>query len=183
METNWIYQSDKLYNIDKHLIKTQQTTIKLFFIYINNNNIIDKINSLNFDISNNTINNNKMFKIINDNKIFQKKYIYNFDYMNLFHIPFDHDKISEFNSTPPTLYNNKLFFQNLSINHDIVIPSTLFIFHPYNAIFLFYKQCIIENVPKSILITPQKKALTFKKTKKKVKICDTPNFRKTKKYT
>ena len=183
MDTTWINQCDKLYNINKHFLKTEQESIKLFFIYVNNNNIIDKINSLQFDISDNTIHNDKMFKIINDNKIYSDKFVYNFNYMNLFYIPFDHDKINEFNNTSPSKYSNDLFIKNLSINDHVTIPKTLFIFHQYNSIFLFYKQNIIENIPKSILVTPQKKALSFKKTKKKVKICENPNFRKTKKST
>lgn len=178
MDNSWIKNSELLYDINKNIYKSFQDSIKIFFIYVNQKHFIEKTSCNDFKITNNLISKDKILKIILDNKIVTHDYVYNFDFVNLFSVPFEHDKINEFNNSKSN-YDNSVFFSKLSINNDISIPKTLFIFHPYNSLYIFYRQTMIEKVPKSILLTPFKKQIR-KKTKKKVQILDN-NFRKTKK--
>jgi len=179
MDSDWITNSQHLYSNNANLFKTTQPSIKSLFIYINTDNNIDQVVSNVTDISHNTISNHHLLKIILKNKISTPQYVYNFDALSLFSIPFEHDKINLFNS-PQFIIDHSFFIHNLSINSQLSIPTSLPIFHKFNTLIFFYKKRIIEAIPKSILVTPHKKSLNPKKTKKKVQIVE-HKFRKTKK--
>ena len=179
MDSQWITNSERMYNIEDNFIKSEHSSLNLYFIYINKDLYIDKIQKSCLDLSSNIISRNKMLQIAYDNRIVSKNYIYNFDYISLFNIPIEHENINEFNNTN---HFNDSFLTNLSINNDIIIPSSLFIFKSFTSLFLFYKQSFLDTKIKSILKpssshSPRKKSI---KTKKKVRICE-KNFRKTKK--
>lgn len=173
-EFDWISDSEKLYNINNHFNKINHDKIKTIFIYVNDNNYIDKISNKYIHINDNLISKDSLLKIIYDNRIKTNYSIYNFDHLSLFHIPLEHDKINEFNNSNHLSYN---FLQNYNIDSDLNIPPALFIFHNISTLFIFYKQKLIDNKPSSIL--KNKSKANYKKTKKRVTIKDT--FRKTKK--
>lgn len=179
---NWISESEKMYNINNHFDKIYQSKIKILFIYINNNNNIDKIVKNSIPIQNNTISKQHIFDIIYKNRIKNNDSIYNFNESFLFNIPFEHDKINQFNSSDINSFHNDFFLSLININSDIIIPKSLFIFHNLSTILVFYKQKLLDlptpppTPSKSIL----KKNNKPTKTKKKVTIKE--NFRKTKKY-
>ena len=177
MDSNWINNSLHLYENNTNFFQTSQSSIKSLFIYVNIDNSIDKVVSNLIDISNNFISKNDLLNIIIRNKISTPQFTFNFDYLSLFSIPIQHDKISDFNSS---YFNYSQFITNHSINQDFYIPKTLNIFHKFNTLFFFFKKRLIQNLPKSILITPSKKNCPPKKTKKKVTIVE-HKFRKTKK--
>ena len=177
MDTDWIDNSQHLYQYNSNLFKSTQPSIKTLFIYVNSDNNIDKINSHILDISNNTISTKQLFNIILDHKISTSQFVYNFDYISLFSIPINHDNIINFNSDN---YNYSSFISTFSINSDLVIPNTLHIFHKFNTLIFFFKKRLLDVPLKSILVTPSNKSTKPKKTKKKVKIIE-QKFRKTKK--
>ena len=177
MDTDWINNSLHLYENNNNLVKSTQPFIKTLFIYVNSDNNIEKINSDILDISNNTISTKKLFNIILNHKFSTSQFVYNFDYLSLFSIPIQHENIFDFNYGK---YDYASFISTFSINSDIVIPSTLHIFHKFTTLFFFFKKRFLDVVPKSILVTPSNKSTKPKKTKKKVKIVE-QKFRKTKK--
>jgi len=177
---DWISDSEKIYNINNHFDKIYQPEIKILFIYIShNNNNIDKIVKNSINIQNNTIPKQHIFDIIYKNRIKNNNSIYNFNETFLFNIPFEHDKINEFNSCHINSFDNKFFLSSINIDSDIIIPKTLFIFHNLSTILVFYKEKLLDlptpTPPKSILKKNNKPC----KTKKRVTIKE--NFRKTKK--
>ena len=179
----WISESEKIYNINNNFDKVYQSKIKILFIYISSNNNIDKIVKNSIDLQNNTISKQHIFDIIYNNRIKNSNSIYNFNESFLFNIPFEHDKINEFNSCDINSFDNKFFLSPINIDSDIIIPKTLFIFHNLSTILVFYKEKLFDLPkppptpipPKSIL----KKNNKPTKTKKRVTIKE--NFRKTKK--
>ena len=179
MDSQWITNSERMYNIEDNFIKNQHSSIQLYFIYINKDLYIDKIQKSSFDLSSNIISKNKILQIAFDNRLVSNNSIYNFDYISLFNIPIEHENINEFNNT---YHFNDTFLTNLSINNDIIIPSSLFIFQPYTSLFLFYKQSFLDTKVKSILKSSSSSSSRKKhiKTKKQVRINE-KNFRKTKK--
>lgn len=180
---DWISESEKIYNINNNFDKVYQSKIKILFIYINDNDNIDKIVKNSIPIQNNTISKQHVFDIIYNNRIKNYNSVYNFNDIFLFNIPFEHDKINEFNSSDINSFDNKFFLSPINIDSDIIIPKTLFIFHNLSTILVFYKQKLLDLPiqptnpipPKSIL----KKNNKPSKTKKRVTIKE--NFRKTKK--
>ena len=177
-EFDWIKDTEKIYNIkNNHFEKIYQPNIKFIFVYINNNNYINKITKNIISLDDNIITNESIMKIIYNNRIVSNNSIYNFNDLFLLNIDIDHDKLNEFNNLDIFNYNNSSFFKQLNIDNDIVIPKTLFIFHNINSIFIFYKEKLIDTKPKSI-IKKNNKSSTSRPTKK-VSIKDT--FRKTKK--
>lgn len=172
---NWISESEKLYNINDHFNKISHEKIKTIFVYINESNYIDKISKNYINVNNNIISKEILFKTIYDNRIKNPNSIYNFDNAHLFHVSIEHDKINTFNTSD---IDNHSFFNNISIDIDLIIPPSLFIFHNINTLIFIYRQKLLDFKPASIL-KPINKPKTNKKTKKRVTIKDT--FRKTKK--
>lgn len=178
MDTEWIHNSQHLYQNNTNLFKSTQPSIKTLFIYVNSYHNIEQINSDIIDISNNTISTKQLFNIILNHKISTSQFVFNFDYLSLFSIPIEHDNLINFNSNK---FNYSSFISTFSINSDLVIPNTLHIFHKFNTLFFFFKKRFLDVSPKSILVTtPSNKSTKPKKTKKKVQIVE-QKFRKTKK--
>ena len=78
MDSQWITNSERMYNIEDNFIKNQHSSIQLYFIYINKDLYIDKIQKSSFDLSSNINSKNKILQIAFDNRLVSNNSIYNF---------------------------------------------------------------------------------------------------------
>jgi hypothetical protein len=169
LDISWIDKHNKLHTIDKNYCREPMDNIDIHLIYINANNVIEKISSEKIDICNNRIPKEKILKIIQDNKsVCSAKYklldiiVYNVD--------LEPQYIQDFVQNHHM--NTTRFFKICPIVDDIIITPSIFIFHSLNAIYFMFQE--IEVVLNPVIKPILKIGDDMKKHTKKVRICE-PN--------
>ena len=155
LDISWIEEQEKLQQINANYFKEPMETIDIYFIYINTNDYIEKINCMQHNltiIDNNSIIHNK--DVIN--LIEQNKYLSNNKYkiqdILLYNISLQPENIQSYSKNEQILESSSKFLEPLSIINDFIIPPSIFIFHKINSIFFIFKQLQeIKPIPKSIL--------------------------------
>ena len=155
LDISWIEEQEKLQQINANYFKEPMETIDIYFIYINTNDYIEKINCMQHNltiIDNNSIIHNK--DVIN--LIEQNKYLSNNKYkiqdILLYNISLQPENIQSYSKNEQILESSSKFLEPLSIINDFIIPPSIFIFHKINSIFFIFKQLQeIKPMPKSIL--------------------------------
>ena len=155
LDISWIEEQEKLQQINANYFKEPMETIDIYFIYINTNDYIEKINCMQHNltiIDNNSIIHNK--DVIN--LIEQNKYLSNNKYkiqdILLYNISLQPENIQSYSKNEQILESSSKFLEPLSIINDFIIPPSIFIFHKINSIFVIFKQLQeIKPIPKSIL--------------------------------
>ena len=158
IDTSWI--DNRLYNSLNIPEKEIMNSIGLYFIYINTNDYIEKINHIQQDISLNQHLNNNSGVIHNDiiiQLLEKNKYLSNNKYkiqdVLLYNVSLNPENIQSYSKDENLLESSSKFLEPLSIVNDFIIPPSIFIFHKINSIFFIFKQLqeIKPLPPKSIL--------------------------------
>jgi len=164
---SWLEIEKKLLEIDKKYTKEPMKNIKCYFLYVNQNDYIEKIDTEIVDImlfeSSKPIENQKGFiskdkvsELINKkHKVLNKKY--KLKETSIYNVDLEPDNIFFYSQDADFKEYSKRFFKVLSNGERIVIHPSIFVFHQINSIyFLFYED--IENTepisPRSILKNP-----------------------------
>lgn len=185
LDTSWIIHEQRILNMQNNLFREPLESIRGVFIYINQNNYIDKITTerLSLDTYNNSnsiIYNHFLLKILQDKKIKTPTSKYKFSNAFSFFIDLEPEQIQPFSVLEHDTLHNSTFFQEISITDNIIIPPSIFIFHNINTIYFFFQEILFEkhNITlKSILKQDNKKEhatdkTTHKNFTKKVRIFD-----------
>jgi hypothetical protein len=155
LDTSWIEEQEKLQQINANYFKEPMETIDIYFIYINTNDYIEKINCMQHNL---TINDNN--SIIHNRDVIslieQHKYLSNNKYkiqdILLYNISLQPENIQSYSKNEQVLESSSKFLEPLSIINDFIIPPSIFIFHKINSIFFIFKQLQeIKPLPNSIL--------------------------------
>lgn len=167
LDTSWIEKEEKRFSIEMNYKKSPMESITCYFIYIDSKNSIQKVmkekEPLVSIFSNVGIFNSRVLQMVQHHR-----FLTNIRYkiMNImrYNIHLDTEVIQQYASQDIS-YN---FFEEISIFNDILIDPSVFIFHPLNSLYFFFKEdTMIIQPMKSIL----KKNGHFKTTKK-VRIMD-----------
>lgn len=185
LDTSWINDQERFQNIQNNHRKEPMESIPLFFIYINKNQYIDKINTekIIFDSSNTCIDKERLLKIIQDKKISTPDSKYKLADILTFFVDLEPEKIQSYSNVENPDQSYSQFFKVLSIPDEIQIPQSIFIFHNINSIYFVYQEVEIikkhnltfKSILKPIIREPLPSSL---KTTKKVRIL-TPDDAKT----
>jgi hypothetical protein len=194
LDISWVQEQEKLQHIHENYFKEPMTMIDIFFIYINTNGYIEKVNylqqDLSFDNNSSIIHNNNIIQLIE-----QHKYLSNNKYkiqdVLLYNVSLNPENIQSYSRDEDILKSSSKFLEPLSIVHDFVIPPSIFIFHKINSIFFIFKQLSeIKSIPKSIMKSSLKSDnvvtdndnndIKQHKTTKKVRILEKNNVTKLK---
>lgn len=155
LDISWVQEQEKLQHIHENYFKEPMTMIDIFFIYINTNDYIEKVNylqqDLSFDNNSSIIYNNSIIQLIE-----QHKYLSNNKYkiqdVLLYNVSLNPENIQSYSRDEDILKSSSKFLEPLSIVHDFVIPPSIFIFHKINSIFFIFKQLQeVKSIPKSIM--------------------------------
>lgn len=178
-DINWIEDQKKLINIENNNTPIPMYFINSYIIYINQNDYIEKINceqtqlQMNHDQTHSIFNKNNIIQFINSKK-FQTKFTkYKFIDMFLYNIDLNHNDLMPFSKM--SIFNNinKRFFKKKSFMTDIIIPSSLFIFHNINSLYFIFKETPIhknikeqnQNLKSILKKNPNKREQYTKKVK------------------
>jgi len=179
LDVSWIEQEERIQNIEKNYFREPMENIDLFFIYINQNDYINKILCENHSlvttdpVLGSQIHKEELLKIIQS-----KKHVTPFSKYRLleivsYHVDLEPENIQSFSKIENLEEHKFQFFKKLSAIDDIIISPSIFIFHSINAIYFIFKETEIEiekrrHTLKSILKTSSVSAepISTKGTKK-----------------
>lgn len=155
LDISWVEEQEKLQHINENYFKEPMEMIDMFFIYINTNDYIEKINHLQQDVSlhNNSglIHNDTIIRLIEKNKFLSNKK-YKIQDVLLYNVSLNPENIQSYSKDENILESSSKFLEPLSIVNDFIIPPSIFIFHKINSIFFIYKQLQeVKPIPKPIL--------------------------------
>jgi hypothetical protein len=180
LDISWIHSYQKETHIDENLHREPIKDIMLYFVYINKHSEIHKVFSEKyvFDVqeenSNNgtqSISNMQVLQWIQAKKSLPSDLNSKYKIMDLlfYYVDIEPDKIQSYSNADAQLLTDLSsgFFKVLSLFHNIVIPPSIFIFHPLNALYFLFKEQDSEGKKeiKSILKTNMNMNTKTKKRK------------------
>ena len=145
LDTSWIQQEKRVQDIQNNYSREPMDSISGIFIYINQNNYIDKIVReiipLQREPANqSTISPDSLLKIIQTKKL--RTPISKYKFTNLFTniVYIEPEQIQSFSQLDDANLTNNSFFKETSITDSINIPSSIFIFHSMNTLYFFFQE-------------------------------------------
>lgn len=187
LDTSWFQEYNKLLNLQTNFNKEKMINIDVKFIYIDNNDNIQNIYceklKLQCSDSGSQITKEDLLKIIQKNKT-KNNSKYKLEDILFFHIPIDHENISNFNNQD----SSGNYLKRVSFFDSLEIPESIFIFHDINSLYFIFKLNETDKHNFTIKSILKKSASKSKPSKtKKVQINEIPMFqeiiKKTKKKT
>ena len=156
LDISWIKEQEKLQQINENYFKEPMENIDVFFIYINTNDYIEKINYLQQNLIVIENDNSIIYNVDVINLIEKHKYLSNNKYkiqdVLLYNISLNPENIQSYSQNEDILKSSSKFLEPLSIVNDFAIPPSIFIFHKINSLFFIFKQVQgVKPMPKSIL--------------------------------
>jgi len=187
LDTSWIQQENRIQNIQQNYSREPMDVIHGVFIYINQNNYIDKIIreiihlQVNSTDNSSYISPDSLLKIIQNKKLRTPNSKYKFSNLFTNIINIDPEQIQSFSKIQDNQLINTSFFNEVPITDSIIIPSSIFIFHPINTIYFFFQEIpthrhnlTLKSALKTITAPDQTTPDTTisHRNTKKVRICD-----------
>jgi hypothetical protein len=135
MDTDWIHHEQRLSIIDQKCLPEPLPYITLEFIYINKQSeVVDTATEKLSSSSSSSLSKELLISIIHAHKKRDHKNYVLKDTL-LFHIPIQPEILPSFLEET---FNTSIFTKTFPIIDDIVLPPSIFIFHPINTLFFVY---------------------------------------------
>ena len=143
LDTSWIETEEKMFN-NENCIREPLSDIALFFIYVNDNDEIEKITREIEDLDNgcNVITKERILQIVQTKRHIDagKKYRL-FDILS-FQIDVEPDKLKSFADLDNMAELENVFLKSVPIFDEIVCESSIFIFHDINSLYFIFKETL-----------------------------------------
>ena len=178
LDETWVHELQKIQDITQNYCKECMDSISVHSIFVNNDKHIDKIINLDITLStHDTINNykyvpkNTLMSIIKQNKEHlgqQSKRQYKLLDIASFFVTLEPEHIQSYSKAETTATDHNFFKIHPYID-DIHVPTSIFIFHKINSIFLVYQEFVSTSnnrTAKSILKNNNGKNTKSSHTKK-----------------
>ncbi len=159
LDISWTQEYDKEMHIDENLHREPMNEIKTLFVYIDKHSSIYRVVLENMVLEilkedKKGIPNNKVLQIVQQKKVFENKKYKLIDILS-YCVDIEAENIQKY--TNQIKEEISIPLKVLTIFNDIIIPDSIFIFHPVNTLYFIFKEKE-ENVnninikmPKSIL--------------------------------
>jgi len=160
LDTSWIQRETQIQNIQNNYSREPMEAIHGIFIYINQNNYIEKIMREMITLTQGDagtgshITPDMLLKIIQTKKLRTPVSKYKFTSLFTNVIDIDPDKIQSFSKTNERDIASVSFFKEAPITTDVHIPASIFIFHSINSVYFFFQEVLVakhNHTIKSIL--------------------------------
>lgn len=142
----WLVEQRKLLNIKTNYKREPLEYINLHFCYVDSNDAIINLKTEKHTFSDSqVITQDHLFKLIEERK-HDANINYVFTELSLFIVDLEPENIHAFEPTSTS------FFKTLPFISDIVVPESIFIFHPLNSLFFLFKRrksCLSSGAKKS----------------------------------
>lgn len=134
MDTDWIHHEQRLSIIDQKCLPEPLPYITLEFIYINKQSEVVNTATEKLSFSSSSLSKELLISIIHAHKKRDRKNYVLKDTL-LFHIPIQPEILPSFLEET---FNTSIFTKTFPIIDDIVLPPSIFIFHPISTLFFIY---------------------------------------------
>jgi len=178
LDESWIHELQKIQDIKQNYCRECMDSISVHSIFVNVDKQIDKIINLDITLSKNDttencryVSKNKLMSIVKQNKELlgsQNKHEYKLIDIASFFVTLEPEHIQSYSKTDITTTDHNFFKIHPYID-DIHVPTSIFIFHKLNSIFLVYQEFISTSnnrTAKSILKKNNNKNTKSSHTKK-----------------
>lgn len=179
LDISWIQEQERIQNIESNYYREPMEFINAYFIYINQNQYIDKILCEKYDLdiknSGSQLNKETLLQIIQNKKIKNNYSKYKLIDILQYHVELEPEHIQSYVNNGELIEKSKNVLKNISLFDDIVFSPSIFIFHGINCLYFVFQE--VETIKananarkssKSILKNENREP--FKKGTKKVKI-------------
>lgn len=134
LDTSWILKYENDEYLYKQFYKEPNTSLKVYLLYTNESNEIERINEKNISLSlENLLSQNDLLKLIKNNQIIHN-IKYNLKNLFIYNLDLDPDQITNYIHKP----NDFNFIQEIKTINDINLNSTIFILNELNSLFIVY---------------------------------------------
>ena len=164
LDTSWIQTETQLQNLQHNYVREPMENIHAVFLYINQNNYIDKIVRELIQLtpdgnSGSHITPEMLLKIIQTKKYCTPVSKYKFTNMYTYIVDIEPDKIQSFSKTNHDELTNTMFFKETPITGTIHVPPSVFIFHSINTVYFFFQELLVEknDQPLKSILKPTRK--------------------------
>jgi hypothetical protein len=160
LDTSWIQRETQIQNIQNNYSREPMEAIHGIFIYINQNNYIEKIMREMITLTpgdagtGSHITPDMLLKIIQTKKLRTPVSKYKFTSLFTNVIDIAPDKIQSFSKTNERDIAGASFFKEAPITVAVHIPASIFIFHSINSVYFFFQEVLVakhNHTIKSIL--------------------------------
>ena len=188
LDISWIQSHEKILSIHENYKREPMESISLYFLYINQNEEIEKIirekEGLEGRDDFQRLSKERILQIVQQKKKTNTGK-YSLDHILVYNITIEPENIQKYVNTDNLVEFSQPFIKNLSVIDEIKIYPSIFVFHSLNSIFFFFKKMDEPNVPpfvrKSILKIGNVIDENKNKKTKKVRIMEEPDERPLKK--
>jgi len=160
LDTSWMHRETQIQNIQNNYSREPMEAIHGIFIYINQNNYIEKIMREMITLTEGEpgagshITPDMLLKIIQTKKLRTPVSKYKFTSLFTHVIDIDPGKIQSFSKTNERDLASVSFFKEAPITAGVHIPASIFIFHSINTVYFFFQEVLVakhNHTIKSIL--------------------------------
>jgi hypothetical protein len=149
---SWINEQERIQNIQSNYYREPMETVNTYFIYINQNQYIDKILCEKYDLENHVnggslLNKEILLKIIQNKKIKTEYSKYKLIDILQYHIELEPEHIQTFINGEP-YENSQKILKNISFFDEIVLSPSIFIFHGINCLYFIFQEVETINIKK-----------------------------------
>ena len=149
LDTSWIEKEEKINSIQQHYVRELPEKINLYYIYIDTNDSIEKVEKETEVLIDSKISKERMLQIIQTKRMpstsasasasASTKYKL-FDIL-AFQVPIDPEKIFSFskNDNENLHEYSQSFLQSIPLFGEITVVPSIFIFHEINGIYFLFK--------------------------------------------
>jgi hypothetical protein len=149
LELDWIRDTERLMSITESCHREDLPYISLVFVYIDKNKVVSSVTKDSIEFPERILTADRIKSISRQH---QNDDLFLFKETFLFHIPIEPELIPVFHEDAWKTYGRVY-----SVEEDIVLPPSIFIFHPYNTLYFIY----IEDIDAGVVTTK-----SIKKTKR-----------------
>ena len=174
LDVSWLENHERMLNIHENYQREYMDTIRICYVYINENSEIDKVISerehLLFINKCKGLTKERVLQIVQNKKILNNIDKYTMDSILLFNVSIEPENIQKYVNSENIL--SEPFLKIYPIVDEIEIPPSIFIFHEINCIYFIFKQIDTTHL-KSILKkggTDSESSMRNGKKTKKVRI-------------
>lgn len=143
LDMSWIDEQERIQNIQKNYYREPMETINMYFIYINQNQYIDKILCEKYDlevVSNSSLlTKEKLLQIIQNKKIKTLNTRYKLIDILQYHVELEPEHIQTFINGEPDPSSQKIL-KNIPVFDEITFSPSIFFFHGINCLYFMFQE-------------------------------------------
>jgi hypothetical protein len=144
LDMSWINEEERIQNMESNYYREPMEYVNTYFIYINQNQYIDKILCEKYDlevVSNGSLlTKETLLKIIQNKKIKTLNTRYKLIDILQYHVELEPEHIQSYSKNGEPDPSSQKILKNISVFDEIVFSPSIFIFHGINSIYFIFQE-------------------------------------------